>query len=454
MVRSMSFEFDASGRSYYVPSAFYISAAPGVLDGAGGPLPGGWHRLMHEYAHLIQDRTSVFGAIDFMHFVDSIQSVLKLLQVQDDAATPSWARCGPAQYVVKKLKPPTVQLPVSATEGAADSWIASIHKLRAATYPRKPWKNGVMWAFEDHRIEQIPVWYEGAERHIPVAVARFVDNVNGDTYEHEIGPWEIKEAYSVAIEVLHGGPAVTNANEFEYLAIERILGKAGPVDERQVVAICHWALQDSVPGVRFFEIVAFLEKNGALPPANDLYDVLRQQAITAGVGAKVDLVGKQLDEIVRVQSASGPKDLLFQVFRWYHDQVVAALARNLDSRRRFPLDTYVCGPGPHPDVAKFTGAVAEEPIPVVETSSGAIAFGGKTVDSDTVLFLRSLSDLVSRLWSSPTASWPCILESTCTLKYRDESCKTRPFEKGANRPACPYGAASAYMGFTHLRVLP
>lgn len=181
MVRSMSFEFDVSGRSYYVPSSFYISAAPGVLDPAGNPLSDGWHRLMHEYAHLIQDRTSVFGAIDFMHFVDSLQSVLKLLKAQEDAATPRWARCAPARFVLKKLKPPLVHLPVSATENAADSWIASIHKLRAVTYPRKPWKNGVMWAFEEHRVEQIPIWYEGAERLIPVAVARFVDNVSGGT---------------------------------------------------------------------------------------------------------------------------------------------------------------------------------------------------------------------------------------------------------------------------------
>jgi hypothetical protein len=92
-----------------------------------------------------------------------------------------------------------------------------------------------------------------------LASAALSGDLSGDTYEHEIGPWEIKEAYSVAIEVLHGGPAVTNANEFEYLAIERILGKARPVDERPIAAICHWALQDSVPGVRFFEIVAFLE---------------------------------------------------------------------------------------------------------------------------------------------------------------------------------------------------
>jgi hypothetical protein len=270
----MSLEFDASGRSYYVPSAFYISAAHGVLDGADGSvLPGGWHRLMHEYGHLIQDRTSVFGAIEFMHFVDSLQSVLRMLQNQG------------AQ----------VQLPVSASPSASNSWFASIHALRAVVNPRNPWRNGVWWAYEGYRVENIPVWYEGADRNIPVAIARFVDNTNEDTYEHEIGPREIKESYSVAIETLHGGPPVDDATAFEYLAVERILGKAGAVDERQIAAVCHWALQDPVPGMRFFEIVALLEKDGALPAANDLYDVLRSRALEAGVADKVEMVRQQLD---------------------------------------------------------------------------------------------------------------------------------------------------------------
>lgn len=430
----MSFEFDASGRSFYVPSAFYISAAHGVINASDGSvLPGGWHRLMHEYGHLIQDRTSVFGAIEFMHFVDALQSVLRLLQNHG------------AQ----------VQLPVSASAGANQSWFASIHALRAATNPRNPWRNDVWWAYEEYRVEEVPVWYEGAERRIPVAIARFVDNTNGDSYEHEIGPREIKEAYSVAIEVLHGGPPVNDATAFEYLAIDRILSKAGPIDERQVAAICHWALQDPVPGVRFFEIVVTLERQGVLPAANDLYDLLRAQALGGGVANKVALVGQQLDEIVRVQSASGPNDLLFQVFRWYRDRVVVALARNLDAKRRFPLDTYVCGSGPHPDVAGFTAAVAEEPIPAVETPSGAIfAYGGKSVDSDSVLFIRSLGDLIGRLWFEPVASWPCVLEPTCVLGYRDAGCTTRPCDKGAKRPACPYGAAAAYLGIPHLRTLP
>ena len=431
---SMSFEFDESGRSYYVPSAFYIGAAEGVLDdSSGSPIPGAWHRLMHEYGHLIQDRTSIFGAIEFMHFYDSVQSVLHLLQAQG----------------------PTVQLPMSTGPGAGDSWLASIHALRAATNPRPQWKNGVWWAYEDYHIKQVPVSYNRAEYRIPVTVAYFVDNTNGETCEHEIGPREIKEAYSVAIEMLHGGPPVDAATTFEYLAVERILARAGEVAPRQVIAVCHWALQTPVPGVRFFQITSMLEKRGALPAADALYDLLRIDAKRTGVADLIAQIGEQLNEIVRVQSGSGVKDHLFQVLRWYRDQVAIALPRNLQPGRRFPLDTYICASGHELDDEAFTAMTTEEPIPVIETPTGAaFAFGGNSVDSESVLFIRSLGDLVGRIWFERAAAWPCVLERTCALPCRDTGCSTRPFEKGSARPPCPYGAASAYLGIPHLRVLP
>ena len=226
------------------------------------------------------------------------------------------------------------------------------------------------------------------------------------------------------------------------------------MDERQMAAVCHWALQDSLPGMRFFEILALLEKRGPLPSANCLYDVLRSDALRGGVAEKVALVGRQLSEVVRVQEESGKADLLFQVLRWYRDQTKVALARNLDLSRRFPLDTYVCGHGPHPDGEGFTSIVNEEPIPAVETPSGAIfAYGGASVDSQAVLFIRSLGDLVGRLWFEPRAAWPCILLSTCTLPYRDADCAARPCSKGNRRPACPYGAAAAYLGIPNTRTL-
>lgn len=428
----MGFEFDNSGRSFYVPSAFYISAAPGVLDNAGVPSPGGWPRLLHEYGHLIQDRTSVFGAIEFMHFVDSLHSMVSLLNTQG----------------------PVVALPISAAPSAQVSKLASIHALRAATNPRMPWRNGVWWAYEEHRIDSVTVWYEGKTRQIPVAIARFVNNITNDTYEHEIGPREIKEAYSVAIELLHGGPPVDDAKEFEYLAIERILLRIGPVDERQIVAVCHWALQDPVPGVRFFEILMLLEANGMMPAAPALYDVLRSAAIADGVAAKVLQVEDQLNEIVCIQQRAGTRDVLFQVLRWYRDQVVVALNRNLDQQRRFPLDSYLCEATPTGDFLHFIQAVAEEPIPSVETPSGAsFAFGGTTIDSDSVLFIRALGDLLVRLWVEHKAIWSCVLYSTCNHPIRDQTCTSQPCDKGRLRPACPYGAAAAYLGFPGRRKL-
>ena len=418
------FDVDASGRSYYVPSSFYIYVAPGVLDAEGASLAGGWYRLMHEYGHLLQDRASLFGVIEFLHFFDSFQSVVLLLTAAGVE----------------------VRLPLREAAGADKAWLTSIESLRSIVYPRTAWRNDVWWAYERHRVADVPVFYEGELRPIPVAIAHFVDNKSGDTYEHEIGPREIKEAYSVAIQVLHGGPSVDEPDQFEYVAIERILGRAGAVDERQMIAICHWALQDSVPGVRFFEIVSLLEAEG-LRPADELYDRLREDAMKRGAADKVDTAARQLNEIIDNQRKSGEGDLLYQVLGWYRDRAIAALRRNLDPARRFPLDTYVGTRSAAPNPEQFASMVSEEPIPLVQNANdGAFAFGGQSVDSDTVLFVRALADLVSRLWSNGVAGWSCPLVASCTLHLKDEACEQTPWTKSLAERPCPYGAAARYLG--------
>ena len=424
MTHTGGFDVDASGRSYYIPSSFYIYVAPGVLDENGGSIAACWYRLMHEYGHLLQDRASLFGVIEFLHFFDSLQSVVSLLRTAGAEAP----------------------LPLREAVGADRAWLTSIEKLRSVVYPRTAWRNDVWWAYEWHDVTEVPVWYEGVERPIPVAVAHFVDNESGDTYEHEIGPREIKEAYSVAIQVLHGGPSVDEPDQFEYLALERILGRGGALDQRQMIAICHWALQDSVPGVRFFEIVRMLEAGG-LRPAEDLYDRLREAAVTRGLPGKIALAAEQLNEIVDNQQKSGAGDLLYRVLEWYRDRAVPALHRNLDPFRRFPLDTYVGKRSAAPDPEQFARMVREEPIPLVQNANyAAFAFGGRSVDSDTVLFITALSNLVFRLWSERSPEWPCSIATSCTLHLKDEACKRTPWTKSSAERPCPSGAAARYLG--------
>ena len=166
----MSFEVDNNGRSYYHPRAFYIYLRADAVDEEGAPTKGGMPVFMHEYAHLIQDRCSLFGVVDFVHFADSVQSLVKMLQT---ATRP-------------------IELPMKSHSAAAKSWLAEIEAIRRVADPRKNWKNGVYWSHESHEIKTVSVEYVGGKYEFPLVIAKFVDNITGDTYEHEIGPREIK----------------------------------------------------------------------------------------------------------------------------------------------------------------------------------------------------------------------------------------------------------------------
>ena len=428
----MGLEVDATGVSYYCPSSFYIYLRAGVLDEFGGATEAGMPTLMHEYAHLIQDRASLYGAFEFLLFLDSVRGAL--------AVMPTGTVGTPAQ----------VQLPISGYPAWASSWLASIQALRGALAPRPPWIDDVMWAYETHRLANQRVWMQGEWHEVPTVIASFVDNATNATYEHEIGPREIKEAYSVAVQILHGGPEVDDAKQFEYLAVERILLKElGAVTPLQIIAICHWALQSPNPGARLFEIIVRVLKEDLLPSADSLYDLLREDACTTlQHEQRVRELLLQVSEVVAAQAGAGYKDLLFQVMTWFYSTASHSLGLSV-SGRRFPLDTFLCKADP--DFRRLTSDI---PIPVVEVPSGDVfSFGAQTVASDAVLFVRSLAHLLHKLSHADAASWPCDLHSSCVLNYKDAGCTSQPWLKGQHRPACPYGAAAAYLGLPHLRVL-
>jgi hypothetical protein len=428
----MGFEVDATGVSYYRPCSFYIYLTLGVLDEDGNPTEAGMPTLMHEYAHLIQDRASLYGVFEFLLFLDSLRGAL--------AVMPTGMVGAPAQ----------VELPLSRYPAWASSWLASVEALRAAIAPRPPWVNDVMWAYETHRLASQRVWMQSEWHDVPVAVASFVDNTTNATYEHEIGPREIKEAYSVAVQIIHGGPEVDDARQFEYLAVERILLKElGAITPHQIVAICHWALQSPNPGVRLFEIVGLISKEDSLPAADALYDLVREDArTTLQHEQRVRELLVQVSEVVASQAAAGYGDTLFQAMLWFYSTAHHALSLSI-SGRRFPLDTFLCKAD-----ADFQRLSSDIPIPLIESPPrDAFSFGAMTIASDTVLFVRSLAHVLHQLSHTSAANWSCDLHASCVFHFKDDDCASRPWLKGSRRPACPYGAAAAYLGFPHLRVV-
>jgi hypothetical protein len=352
----------------YTPRAFVIRMYIDTLGDAPDELswtPQSLQVLMHEFGHLLQDRATIFGVLDFLHFYDSFWSVRVCVDY--------WP---PGQPIPIPLRNQLVAdaLPGTTTPLA----LAQVEAIRRLTYMSSAWRSGdANWAYESHEVVMHPLPFAGHHFDIPEVRLRLVDNATNDEYVRSFGAWEIKEAYSVAIGTIHGGELPTPQHGFEYVVVERILEhEFGELDPRQVVALCHWALQWDAPAERLMTLVDRLQAEGnhPLPPAEDLYDYCRDQARRDEYEARAETLIEQLWSTVRQHERDNPGSKLLGLLRWYADSAQTHLRRNLDRGRRFPLDTFACASSPSMSPEKLDQQLralfTEMPVPMLQAIEG------------------------------------------------------------------------------------
>jgi hypothetical protein len=373
LVATMAIEVDAAGRSFYHPRAFYLSFHHGVLDEHGQPSATEVPVFMHEYAHLVQDQTTLFGVIEFIYLMDTVRD----LKIYARANTN-----GP------------VLVPLEEHPDTRDTWTNCLARIREVAHAREPWQNGIAWAYVDHEIELEAVPYRGLQRQLPKVQARFINNATGDECLHAIGPCEVKEAYSVAVECLHGGVVHhLDGPEFQYSAVERILAQLGEVGPTQIITICHWALQSQFPGVRLMEIVEHLTAQGhvPLPCANDLHEICRSYSLERGLEQLVEHALNGLDEIVRANAVAGEADPLFQSLRWYSELAKRNLGWCLDDTMAFPADSFLAleySEFGEAERASFLAFQDEHPIPSMEDGRGRVYATGPAGPGELLVGMR------------------------------------------------------------------
>lgn len=193
--------------------------------------------FMHELAHLVQDRGSLRGVTDFMDFRDQI--ILLAEHRKKYGAD-----------ITVPLIPHLKSLGIEAAPEFEN--IHSLHDLRVHREPKNDWGEGNSWRFESYETDTKTIQLGHLKVKSPFVRLRMVNNSSEATLEHSLGAWEIKEAYSEAVARIHGG-FVRKANSYyEYIIIGLILNKEfGQVDDRQIVAICHWSLQHLSPARAF-----------------------------------------------------------------------------------------------------------------------------------------------------------------------------------------------------------
>lgn len=442
----MGFEWGAAEAytvAYYRPRAFYIKLNFATESSGlhGLAMSRGLPTFLHEVGHLIQDRATLFGVADFLNFYKGLSSFRRYI----DRSPRGEPLLIPARARLVNGCLPGDDTPL---------WIAEAEAVRDAVYPRVDWPaDGRHFAHLGHAVEERECRLgERVIRH-PVATVRLVDNVEGTELEHPLGAWEVKEAYSVAVAVAHGGPEPDPRQGYEYFVVDRILQRYfGQVDPAQTAAVCHWALQDGAPGPHLLRLVEALEAEGnvPLPPAAAVYDFCRRLTLERGYAAATGALCDELDARAAEHRRVNPDGNFVRALEWYARGARQYLGLNIDPGRHFPVDTFLLANSRPLSVGDTEAGLEtlfrEVAVPMLETANGFVyAVGGDAADDGVVFFVRSLSRLVNAVWSGSAIEWECPVFGGCELPLKADDCRSRPWDKGALEATCPMGAAAKYL---------
>ena len=437
----MSGGIDFAASAAYMPRGFAIEFlhhsfdVPPDTHGVPTIPRAGFPTFLHEVGHLVQDRATFRGIMDFLNLWDQVSAVADYVGRSGEEVVYPIVEAGGTRH---RLRPEM-------------EWAREQEVLRAQTEPRVKWTSGKhFWTFERYHVELRRLRLSGRTIDFPFVYVDLVDNVSGTPYTHELGAWEIKEAYSVAVALLHGGDLKEPGSNFEYLVVERILAyHFGDVAPAQTIAFCHWALQDLAPANTLFSLIEHFH-HGRLPSPERIYEAARTEALSRGFADNCREILDTLESIERGHAATNP--LVAQLFRWYRDHASSLLPLHLDFQRQFPLDTFMCQ-----DTRGFSDAerrirlaafFEEVQVPMVVWPNGAIyTINAKDKEVDVVLLNRNVFDLLNRIWRGISTAWDCPIYRACDLPLKDiDSCRHSPWQKGREHPTCTYGAAAQILG--------
>jgi hypothetical protein len=333
-----------------------------------------------------------------------------------------------------------------------------IERLLARAEPRGEWTDDErFWAFQTHRVQIHRLPLAGRTVDMPVVFVDLINNEDGEPYTHLLGAWEIKEAYASAVGLLHGGKLrQPGTSGFEYLVVERILAyHFGDVSPAQTVAICHWALQNLAPAYKLFHLITlFQEHDDALPSAQEMYDLCREDARRLGFADHCREAVQILGDTEREYESRG-HIAIARLFHWFHGHADRLLSLQLDDARRFPLDTFLCRDSrllsDADRLREMSEFFREFQVPLIFWPDGTGHAINADQEAEFAVFLnRCVVNLLSRVWEGRRERWRCPVYRACRETMRDQRiCIRYPWKKGrGNGHICPYGAAARVLGIS------
>ncbi len=433
---------ESAAIAYYVPHGFYIRLEADAFNEQLRLKSNYLSLFFHEYMHLLQDRTTLHGAIGFLQFINGIQSTFKHTTFYSNQ----------------------IQIPMKATltdgkhsQDGTECWLATTEIIENIVSGQNKWPSVTDLRLIDKTIE-IQYIQNNSSLGVPSVVLLLADSF-GQDYSHPLTAWEIYEGSAMAIDKLLGGKPPSPIWAYEYHIIETIFRYYFPISTHwHIATVCQWSLQSPAPPTMLFSLLDALkiEFVSQLPEFEMLFDFCKKYVINKTELLKhIATATDELRATVSSQRINNKDNGLSALYNWYAETTIADLnTMTGDNPERFPLgllknslsETLSGADTQH----ALTPLFSRIPVPMIDQDARPFfALGAPNTEVESVMLLRCITTIVNHIWSGTDKELICPLYDKCKLACKEARCKTAPWKNIESKGSpCAFGYAGATFNIT------
>ena len=400
--------------SKYNISAFSISFEIGDIDPQGGFLTNQDDHIMHEYFHLVQASSTIFGLWNFITYIISFLEISQASRRNGD--TNKFAQ-GFNSWEKMEDKKEIIRVQDSLFEKDLVMFAQSITFKRFSKTKKQNIKTS-----------------EG-EHPFPSICAEF-DN-NGSPLNYELVPRTFYEAYSKCVDFETNQKPYHvpyGSDQFYYYAVLIILHQLFPnISNAQCAVILHWSLNSISPGEFFKEIIEYLQTNHntTLPPPHDLSIDIRDNVFQQYSHLLDDTLGKLYGLFQSYQEDGILGSILKDLYNFY-DQNLSYIAYNLDPPC-LSMYPFVLTPGQI--MPRISQCMAHNttilPLPLYFRPENGYAYTATPIPFSNYSKVTSLL-CVFEMVKNGSLIYGCPIHNACALPCKDDSCLHHLYKKDAS----------------------
>lgn len=405
--------------SFYNIGTICISFEKSMIDSSNGLIDEGCAVSFHEYFHLVQNTSTIFGLWMFMNKLEIFQDYAYASRRNNDI--------NKFNYPIKKTK-----------TKYADA-IESLERVLFENGKISFSKETTFVGFG--KTISIPLISDGDKGLYAMITAEYQNE--GESFEYSITARSLYEAYSKAVEYEITLPfsreqIISNYGQFEYYAVRLILEHFFPnIREKTVATILHWSLNHVMPSDFFKKIVLHLScvYGSNLPSAQDVSKELKEFYDDNCYEMHIDLLNelkKKIDaEFKEKDNVLGP--VLDDIYKLYEENFkYFSDSSKIPSLTLYPFVTTT--------TPMYTNA-CEIPIPLYKPLNEDIFFTMSKKPIGNFITLDALFFVLDKAQRGILNYVECPYYRNCTISQKGKECRKHLSKIRKN---CHIGVAMKY----------